>query len=136
MSPGSATRWPARAPRNGRAPSGERSSTIHQRAVQLEVGRGGGEAQLDALAARERAGHGGGQRRGDVDDEQVARAQVIGQVAEAGVLDRAGRALGDEQPHLVAGEPARLGRLGRLERARELERGRVHATAPASSAAR
>ena len=46
------------------------------RAVQLEVRRGGGEAQLDGLAAGERPGHGGGQRRRDVDDEQVARAQV------------------------------------------------------------
>ena len=104
--------------------------------MQLEVGRGGGEAQLDGPAPRERAGHGGRQRRGRVDDEQVAGAQVLGQVAEAGMLDRAASRAGDHQPDLVAGEAARLGRRGGVVRVRELEGGRVHATAPASSDAR
>jgi hypothetical protein len=103
-------------------------------AVQLEVGRRGGEAQLDRLAAGERPGHRRGQRRGDVDHEQVAGAQVLRQVAEAGVLERARRPLRDQQAHLVAGEAARLGRRGRLARPRQLERARHHAAAPVAAA--
>ena len=43
---------------------------------------------------------------------------------------------GDHEPHLVAREPARLRRLGRLERRRQRERERrAHAGASASAAA-
>jgi hypothetical protein len=82
-------------------------------------------------------GQRGGQRRRRVDDEHVARAQVLGQVARL----RVGEPVlgGDEHPHLVAAQAARLRRLVRLapcgRRARR--RGRCHApTAAASSDAR
>ena len=42
----------------------------------------------------------------------------------------------DQQAHVVAREPARLGRLVRLEAARQLEGGRAHAATPTSSRAR
>ena len=43
---------------------------------------------------------------------------------------------GDQHPDLVAGQPAGLGRLGGVVGLGELERGRVHAIAACSSAAR
>ena len=49
-------------------------------------------------------GHGG--RR--VDDEQVAGREMIGEIAERGV-HRLVVATRDHQPHLVTGEPTRLG---------------------------
>ena len=49
-------------------------------------------------------GHGG--RR--VDDEQVAGCEMIGEIAERGV-HRLVVAARDHQPHLVAGQPTRLG---------------------------
>jgi hypothetical protein len=77
----------------------------------------------------------GGDRRGLVDHEQVARAQRAGQVVEAGVDERL-RPARDHQAHAVPRPPARLGRLGRLQRGREREGERAaHACAPASERA-
>ena len=75
--------------------------------------RGDVEVELGAVGAAraERRGH--GRRR--VDDEEVARREHVRQVAGAEVAHAAGRPLGHEHPHLVALEPARLGRLVRLE---------------------
>ena len=70
--------------------------------------------EVDGGAVGARGGERGGDRGGGVDDEQVAGAQVGGQAAEAVVDERAAVALGDEQAHLVALEPARLGRRARL----------------------
>ena len=58
-----------------------------------------------------------GQRRRDrrrrVDDQQVARAQVVGEVEEVGVDERP-PVLGDHQPHLVARSRPAVGRCSAL----------------------
>jgi hypothetical protein len=76
-----------------------------------------------------------GQRRGLVHHQQVAAPQEPREVEEARVGERLAVAR-DHQPDLVAREPARLRRLGRLERRRQRERRRrAHARASASAAA-
>ena len=56
----------------------------------------------------------GRQRAGGVDHQQVAGQQQAGQVGEGVVTDLAGGAAADQQPHAVAGQAARLGRVVRL----------------------
>ena len=95
--------------------------------------RGAGAARAVGAAGRQRGGEG---LRG-VDDEHVAGAQVVGEVAGARVPDpRAVRVarcsppwprrprprLRHEHAHLVAAQPARLGRLVRLARSRATRR--------------
>jgi hypothetical protein len=84
---------------------------------------------------------GGRDGRRGVHDDEVSRCEQAGQVAEAVVGEAGGRA--DQQAHLVAGQPALLGRLGGLELGgqREVERrlGRrrhAHAGTAISSLAR
>ncbi len=66
-----------------------------------------GHVQHDRLTVAHRVDLAVDGRRG-VDDEDVAGVQVVGQVAEADVVDAVGRA--DQQPHLVARQAALLGR--------------------------
>ena len=99
---------------------------LDQPVVGVGQRRGDVEVELGAVGAAraERRGH--GRRR--VDDEEVARREHVRQVAGAEVAHAAGRPLGHEHPHLVALEPARLGRLVRLEALGEDERlKRAHA---------
>ena len=63
---------------------------------------------------------GGGQGGRRVDHEQVARLEVVGEVAECG-MNRLVVATRDHQPHLVTGEAARLGGCRRNVRVIELE---------------
>ena len=60
--------------------------------------------------------HLGRQRRGGVDDQQVAGEQQAGQVGEAVLADLAGRPAADQHPDPVPGQAARLGRVVRLQR--------------------
>ena len=91
------------------------------------AGRGRREMQLDARPVGAAGRQRGGQRLRGVDDEDVAGAQVVGEVA--GVRMRQVGPSGDEHPHLVAAQPARLGRLVGLaplaRHAREHRAGRV-----------
>ena len=92
--------------------------------MQLHV-RAVGEARVD----------GGRQRGGLVDHQEIAGAQLLGQLGEPDVAQRLAAA-GDHQAHRVAGEPARLCRLGGFERGRQRERERrAHARASASARA-
>jgi hypothetical protein len=77
--------------------------------------------EVEAGSVRPRRGQRGRDRRGGVDDEQVAGAQVRGQAAKAVVDERGAVAARDQQPHLVALEPVRLGRRGGLVRRRQRE---------------
>ena len=125
--PRSARRFDAVAGRGEHPPSRRLDGTRHR----------GREVEVDGSAVRARGGERGGDGGGGVDDEQVARAQLGGQVAEAVVDEREPVALGDEQAHLVALEPARLGRRARLVGGcqRERERGahaRDSSSAPAA----
>jgi hypothetical protein len=108
-------------------------------------------AQLDDQAAgRRRPGHVHGDRParpeqpaaavergrfgvGGVEDHEVAGAQRAGQVAERQVPQRP-LGLGDQQPHLVAGQPAGLRRLDRGQLRGDGEGG-LHAAPPTSRSA-
>ena len=75
----------------------------------------------------------GGDRRRRVDDQYVARPQVLGQVPEPAVGQPVGGR--DEQPHLVAGEAPGLGRARREGGGLEVGvRGLVQERHPKSSA--
>ena len=65
---------------------------------------------------------GGRQRRGGVDDEQVARVEEPRQIAEGGVDEPEVVPRRDEHGDVVATEPADLRRLPRLQPSRRLER--------------
>ncbi len=134
--PGSASTSPAAPPRNGLAPSGVRSSTIHQPPA-LRSGAGVAKRSSTGAPPPSTAGTAAGTVARRVHDEDVARPQVLGQVVEAAVLERPAGALGDHQAHGVAGEAAGLGRLAGLAAAREVERDGAHAAAASTvSAAR
>jgi hypothetical protein len=92
--------------------------------------------EVDGGAVRAHGRERGGDRGGGVDDEQVAGAQVRGQPAKAVVDERAPVALGDQQAHPVALQPARLGRRVRLVGGCQGERERAaHARDSLSAAA-
>ena len=76
---------------------------------------------LERLSVFGLRGYRGVQRAAGIDDEQVARRKPARQIGEAGVLDRIGLDIRDEQSHLVAPEATRLRRFGRFEAGRELE---------------
>jgi hypothetical protein len=91
--------------------------------------------QLDRAAVREPGVERRRQRGRLVDNQQVAGAQVVGQLAEPHVGER--RALaGDHEPHGVARQPARLRGIRCLQRRGEVEgERRAHAAASASARA-
>ena len=126
-------RQPLAGPRAAEAPA-VRGARLDDPALRVaRVGRR--EVQPQRRPVRPPRGQRGGQGRRLVDDEQVAGAEVRGEVAEARVDERRG-AGGDHQPHGVARQPARLRRLGRLERRRQREGdGRAHTAAFASARA-
>jgi len=106
-----------------RPPRAERGAVLaelDEPVVGVGQRRGDVEVELGAVGAAraERRGH--GRRR--VDDEEVARHEHVRQVAGTEVAHPPGRPLGHEHPHLVALEPARLGRLVGLEALGEDER--------------
>ena len=121
------TARPARAcapPRSSRrSPAGRRArpaavgaADLDHAPVVVEVGRAGGEVDPHRAAAAGAPGRDGRRdRRRHVDHEHVAGREQLGQVAERPVLDRPLRAARDEQPHAVAGDAPRLGRLVGLE---------------------
>ena len=108
----------------------------HPPLVRVEAGRRAREAQLELGAVAAPGGDRRGQGRGVVDDQQVARLEQLGKVAEARVGDPPVAAGRDQQPDLVAREPARLGRLVSLELGRQGEGRGAHTGAGTSSAAR
>ena len=127
--PGRARTSPAR-PSTTRKPS-RRSSTSHPGPSRI----GRGEVELDPVAVLALGLDRRGDRRRLVDDHEVARPQVRGEVAERPVAQRRAAA-GDHQPDGVARQPALLRRRARLERGRQAEvQRRAHAGAPASARA-
>ena len=93
------------------------------------------DAARSAVPSARRASSAAGSVADSLTTSRSPGAEVRGQLAEAGVRERLAVAR-DHQPDRVAREPARLGRLGRLERGRERERERgAHACASASARA-
>ncbi|MFN8537739.1 MAG: hypothetical protein U0232_09720 [Thermomicrobiales bacterium] len=85
------------------------------------AGETGGEVDFGDRAVRARGEQGGVEGAAGVDDEEVAGAEVVGEVAEAGVGDGVVGAVRDEQADFVAGEAARFGGLVGFEVGREGE---------------
>jgi hypothetical protein len=102
-------------------------------AVVAGAGQGRREAQLELGAVAASRGQGGGQRGRGVDDDEVALAQEVGQVARPRV-GQAAVAAGDEHADVVARKAARLGGRVRLQALGELE-GRLGAQAPTLTSA-
>src|SRR5207237_6372593 len=71
---------------------------------------------LERLSVFGRCRHCGVQGATGIDHEQVACREPSRQISEAGVLDRIGLDIRDEQSHLIAPEATRLRRFGPLSR--------------------
>src|SRR5207302_10606946 len=100
------------------------------------VRRPRGEVDADLRAVAASAGDGGRQRRRHVDHEKISGREEVGQVAKAGMRERAARTRRYQQANVVPGKTACLGGLARLEFPRELERERAHTGTDVSSRAR
>jgi hypothetical protein len=83
--------------------------------VGIAARRRGGESELELGPVGACRGHGRGEGGGRVDDEQIARGEVLRQVTEASVHDAARPARGDEQADAVTGALTGLRRLVRLK---------------------
>src|SRR5262249_53148319 len=111
---------------------GERSRSVggaqlDDAPARLQARRPRGDVHLDLRPVRPSRRNRGRERRGDVDDEQVAGLERVGQLAKAGVDDSLLGATGDDQADVVAGDAAYLGRLSRFECGGKLKRGSAHA---------
>jgi hypothetical protein len=102
-------------------------------AVVAATGQRRGEAQLELGAVGAPCGQCRGKRGRGVDDDQVARAQEVGQVARPRV-GQATVAARDEHADVVARQPAGLGRRVGLQALGQLEGG-LGAQAPTLTSA-
>jgi hypothetical protein len=93
------------------------------------------EVHAERLVAP-RPGDGGGQRRRDVDDQQIVAIEQLRQLEEPGVQQRATLAVGDHQPDTVTPQAALLRGLGRLQTGRQLEGKRAHEITPLGASSR
>ena len=118
------------------APAPVARSQLDDPSSRLLAGRGRREVKEHAGAAGRAGRQRRGQRAGGVHDEDVGRAEQLGQLVEVAVMERAVRGVRDEHQHAVPADapllrrPLGLAQLGR-------RRGRDdHAASSTSSAAR
>ncbi len=134
-------RRPARCARRpaGRRPDRRRRECAARPPTSRRTGRRA-RASTRAAAAACRRRHGPRARRAAVAETLTTRRspgrEDVRQVAHLMVRDAAVGARRDHQAHLVAREPARLGRLGGLEPGGQIEGEGAHTRAPATSWAR
>src|ERR1700757_5270003 len=94
------------------------------------------EVQLDVRAVSASCGNCGRQRPRRVHDDEIAGREERRKVLELRVRYPAVVLAGDHELHLVAFEPACLGRLVRLEAGRQLELQGPHARASTRTSSR
>ena len=118
------------------APAPVARAQLDDPASRLLAGRGRREMKEHACAARRASRQRRGQRAGGVDDEDVGRAEQLGELVEVAVMQQAVPGVRDEHEHAVAGEAAQLRRpLGLTQLGRGNGRD-DHAASSTSSAAR